>query len=425
MRMRVSRVVAVTGSLCCLVTWSDVASAGAPSLAPIIPNPAAMMFALPGITAEANVTTVIGRTVVQPTAVSNPVVPNLIGYGDSGNMNKPRGQFAAGVVFRAEQWAVGFTTNPPYTQETLPNPMWAGMFYARDTRAYSQNYKPQVAVQVTPWLNVGAGLQIQQMSVELAQAIQLAPGFASLNFKGSSVDYGYAVGATVSLSPATVLGIGYRSKVDQRLNGTITRPAVPSLLLPAVTLPAVWPLPMPETVNLSLFQRISPAWSILAEADWAHWSRFSRLPISVDPAGVPGVPSSLNFQWRDTWRFSAVVHYQWSPVLSMRAGARYEQASVTDRTRTVSAQGADHIRLSAGINYDLTERLTLDLSYAHNFARHVPVIVVPGHPNYSPTLGTFFGQAEIAADYIGVGLRYYWGCEWAWCRPAVARQAAR
>ncbi|MEI9803238.1 MAG: outer membrane protein transport protein, partial [Pseudolabrys sp.] len=404
------RTAIVAASLCGLCLLGKAAGAGAPSLAPTLSNPAMMVFSPPGLTTEIDVTAIGASATVNPISVSNPSIPNLLTSGGSGNMNRLRFTPSFRAVYRTDSdWAFGITSNSPYTQETLPRSNWAGMVYARDTRIYTQNFKPQIAYQIAPWLNIGAGLQIQAMQADLSQAFQLSPGYGSLTFRGEGLDFGFALGMAVAVSPRTLVGLGYRSKIDQKLKGTITRPEVPALAVQAVALPASFTLPMPDIVHASLTHRLTGTWTLLGALEWTRWSRYGSIPISVMPSGVFGIPSVLNGRWRDTWSVAGGAQYRWSTDIALRGGLMFETAATTDITRTVSTSTADHIQLLLGLTYELSPMLSLDIGYGHNFIRHVPVSVVPGNPSYTAAQGTVRGEASIAADSLRIGLRYYWG----------------
>jgi long-chain fatty acid transport protein len=368
-----------------------------------------MTLALPGLTSQIDITVVSSSAVIHPIRAGNPAFPDLTPFGGSGNANRPIVLPRSATVYRHGDWAFGLTTSSPYALETLPNSIWAGMFYARETRVYAQNFTPQVAYRVTPWLSIGAGLQIQATQATLSTAFVASPTLSSLTLKGDAVNLGFNAGATIALSPRTLLGLGYRSYVDQTLSGTVTRPAIPALGLPAVTLPASFTLPMPETVTLNARHRINAAWAIGGEVQWTHWSRFSRIPISVTPPGVVGTPTALNLGWRDGWQVTGGAEYRWSPRFAVRGGLRYEQSAISDQVRAPSSPRSDHLQLRTGFTYEVTDRLSLDVRYFHNFERHVPINVVPGHPAYTVPQGVFIGDATLSADFVSIGLRYYFG----------------
>jgi long-chain fatty acid transport protein len=392
-----------------VLPWLAGPAFGAPSLGATGPNPAMMMFAQPGLTTEVNVTTLFGTTVINPVSVTNPSIPGLAGFGGSGNMNRPLTVPVSYAAYRFKDWAIGLATGSPYVLQTLPNRPWAGMVYATDSKIFTENFTPQIAFRLNDRINLGAGFQIQHMHADLSFAFQQSPGFADLNYTANALSYGYTLGATFMLTPRTVLGVGYRSKLDQKLEGTVSRGPVPIAAQPAVALPGTLTFPMPDSVTVNVAHQVDAAWAVFGLVTWSRWSRFGTLPAIVSPPGVYGIPTALNFHWRDTWSYSGGVEYRWRPNLVTRAGLRYDQAPSMDGTRTLSSPTANTIRSVLGFTYDITNKLSLDLNYVHNFVRHVPIDIVPGHPGFTAFQGTFVGEATLAADYISVGLRYYWG----------------
>lgn len=395
--------------VCCAAVSPMAALAGAPTLAFTLNNPAMMLMARPGLTTELNLSTHFGSTSIATSSASNPNIPGVGGYGDSGNMNRPLTLPTSYSVYRAGDWALGLTTHSPYTLETMPNNPWAGMFYATDTKIYTQNFTPQAAYQLTSWLNVGAGLQIQAMSADLSQGFPQATGSGELNFKGRALSFGYVLGVSLYLSPRTVFGVGYRSALDQKLDGTVTRAAVPAFGEAAVSLPASVTFPMPDHFTVTLLHQLTDKWGLLGQFEWLRWSRFNLLPFEASPTGVFGIPTALVIPRRDAWAVTAGAEYRWSPDLALRTGVRYDRSAMWDQVRSPATPTADTIRALVGFTYEINDKLSLDVNYVHAFVRHVPVTIQPGYPGYTNYQGNFSGEATLGGESVSVSLRYYWG----------------
>jgi len=403
------------------------AAAGGPSISSMFWNPATMTGAAPGLTTESAYTGIIGDSVITPTAAAHPAAPGLLGFGDSGNISEKALVPASYIVWRpSEQWALGIATGAPFGLVTNPRALWAGMFYSRESEVITYNATPMAAYKVNNWLSVGAGLQVQYMRVRLDQAFPgsgtfppfgpLAPDTLSINANGISV--GFTAGVTLTPTPWTTIGIGYRSGINQYLEGNALRPAFVASVVPfPVIVPAggatiVAHLPLPDTVSLGIRQKVTESFTLLGTVEWANWSRFDAVPITLVPnPAPPGIPTALPFGWQDGWFASIGAEYQFNPALALRAGIGFERSPITDAVRATRLPDNDRIWASAGVSYAWSEKLSIDLGYTHIFVDDAPINLSPGsgNPSFNPALGTFIGTARTDVDIISLGIRYRFG----------------
>jgi long-chain fatty acid transport protein len=286
---------------------------------------------------------------------------------------------------------------------------------------FTINATPSVAYQLNDWISVGVGVQVQYMKVKLNSAF---PGSSippaspdTLTITGDSVNFGFTAGVTLTPTPWTTIGIGYRSQIDQRLDAQIQRPAFLApfgagfVPVPATIVTANPTVPLPDSVNVGVRQRISPAFTLLGTFEWTNWSRLQNIDTRVVGPLAPGIPAELPFQWRDGYFGSVGFEYEWSPLLAFRTGIGFEQSPVTDRTRGTRLPDADRVWLSAGLTYNWSERLSIELGYSHVFVRdaRISIDAASANPLFTPALGTFSGTARTEVDIISAALRWRWG----------------
>ena len=121
---------------------------------------------------------------------------------------------------------LGFSLNSPFGLSVgFNNPNWAGAFYGESSTLKTYNASPSVAYKVADWISVGVGFQAQYATVNLktATGIPIA-GFSSPNVNtaqltGDGWGFGWTAGVTVTPTPWTQIGLGYRSAVNQSING--------------------------------------------------------------------------------------------------------------------------------------------------------------------------------------------------------------
>ena len=83
---------------------------------------------------------------------------------------------------------------------------------------------PTIGYKVNDWLSIGAGARVQYFKVRYFSAIgptlaNPSPFAASAGLDGDDFGFGYSVGATLTPFAGTSIGIGYRSAVEQDLDG--------------------------------------------------------------------------------------------------------------------------------------------------------------------------------------------------------------
>ena len=86
---------------------------------------------------------------------------------------------------------------------------------------------PSVAYKLADWISVGVGFQAQYAQVNLMNATGIVPPAlpataASVNLgqlTGDGWGFGWTAGVTVTPTPWTQIGLGYRSAVNQSIGG--------------------------------------------------------------------------------------------------------------------------------------------------------------------------------------------------------------
>jgi long-chain fatty acid transport protein len=414
-------------------SFAGVAAGGA-SISSMFWNPATMTQAGRGLTIEGDGTLDMPRANITPSLATSPTGVDITGLGSSGDLfDKATFIPSAYAVYGLNNnLSFGVGLNSPFGLKTQPNPLWSGMFYAQESNIKDINATPSVAWKVNNWLSIGAGAQIQYFKIRLDSAFPgsgttgafpfLAPlGPDQLDLRGDAWGFGYTLGATITPTPWTTIGVGYRSEVDQKVSGNIFRPAftapviVPPFGLIPVRVPAAdgvnfdATVPLPGSVTASVRQKITNSLTVLGTVEWTNWSRLNTVPIATASAGlIPGVPTQLSFGWRDGWLFSGGLEYMCSRGLALRTGIGWEQSPITDQTRSPRLPDNGRLWVSGGASYNWNQYLSLDFAYTHIFVQDAPINISPGvgNPVFDPRLGVFIGNSSGSVDIVSVGLRY-------------------
>jgi long-chain fatty acid transport protein len=128
--------------------------------------------------------------------------------------------------------------------------------------------------------------------------------------------------------------------------------------------------------SLSYYQRLDDKWDVLADVTWTGWSSIQQIAI-VRTTGTTLAVLPENF--KDTWRYSAGVNYQYSDKVVLRAGVAYDQTPVNDTDRSVRLPDGDRTWLALGARYKYSQAINFDVGGAYIWVKD-PSINNSGNP---------------------------------------------
>jgi long-chain fatty acid transport protein len=167
---------------------------------------------------EANATIVLPATEVTLDPVPGLGVPGF----DEGNIAHDEFVPSSYAAYRlTDRIVLGLAINSPFG---LVSKYGGGSILnstgvAGTSKVFTLNVNPAISIDVTDWLTVGAGAQIEYFDVRLSGQ-SLGPLGNSL-LEGNDVGYGFTAGIRLMPVQGTEIGIGYRSFIDHKLDGTL------------------------------------------------------------------------------------------------------------------------------------------------------------------------------------------------------------
>lgn len=273
-----------------------------------------------------------------------------------------------------------------------------------------RNASPSLAFKFNDMLSVAIGLQVQYMTVAYKTLTVPASGqFA--NIAGSGYSYGFTAGATITPLPGTVIGIGYRSALDQKIDGTLTT----SSILPATSVGSVnLTLNLPDMLTVGLRQRITDRFALLAGFEWSNWSRIGTARLLTDSgasATIGGTVVNFPFEYSDGYFYSFGGEYQLNPSWTARAGIAFEKSPITDGVRTLRLPDNDRMWYSVGFSYRPPQfaGVTVDFGYSFIDVKDTSINIGPGTGNpWTNGTGTYTGSVDSYINILTFGFRYQW-----------------
>ena len=275
-------------------------------------------------------------------------------------------------------WSFGVGVNVPFGLATKYDANWVGRFQGIESEVMTLNINPSLSYKLSDRSSIGFGLSYQRGKVDLLSAVNVsaaAGGALGNNVEGrnaTSVDgdaWGFNIGALFDLTPATRLGVHYRSSLDYELDGSTTfsniHPAVAGN--PAVSNGNVkLELETPATLSFSVAHRVNDRLELLGDLTWTEWSKISRLPLVRTSGPANGATlDTLTFNFDDTWRLAVGGNYKWSGPWTLRAGVAFDQSPVPNpQDRSVRLPDNDRYWLTFGATYQMSRSSRFDFGYA-------------------------------------------------------------
>lgn len=365
-------------------------------------------------------------------ALTQPLLGN--DGGDAGDLAfVPNAYFVLPIN---QQISFGLGIGAPFGLKTEYDDHWKGRFHAIKSDVKTININPSVSFKVNDQLALGIGANYQRLKGDFSSAVNYGaligslatqPGLAGLaalvptagygfsTISGDDTAWGYNLGALWQVTPATRLGLSYRSEMKYHVTGTAqftananlntalagiagiagqaTADAIASRL-PTRGGAVYLDIKLPDTWILSAQHRLDERWELLGDISWTGWSKIQNLDFHYadDNSLLSGTPE----HWKDTLRIALGANYQLDNQWKLRGGLAFDEAPVPDSTRTPRLPDSDRTWLSFGAQYRLNADSNLDIGYSHLFVKK-------GGINASgPTSGALVGEYKNSVDILGL-----------------------
>jgi len=265
---------------------------------------------------------------------------------------------------------VGLGVGAPFGLKTEYDNPWVGAAQSTMFDVKTYNINPSVAYKVNDKVSIGAGLNWQRLTAEYLRQVAVVSSVTSvsplaLDLSGDS--WGWNVGALFAVSPATKVGVAYRSKIKYDLAGDINITGPSAALNASRSSAAKSNLELPDTFILSGTHQLSDKVKLLGDISWTGWSSVQKLDIVRTSGALTGqIAQTLDTEFRDTTRVAVGVNYQYRGDLKLKFGLGYDQTPVKGAsTRLVSLPDNDRTWLSAGAQWAVGKGGVLDVGASY------------------------------------------------------------
>ncbi|MCP5168298.1 MAG: TonB-dependent receptor [Hahellaceae bacterium] len=303
---------------------------------------------------------------------------------------------------------------------------FSGRYFADETELKALSLQPTLAYKILPAWSLGLGVMVTYAEGTLTKAqdysaLTVTSGIPAALIKeghfdvsGDDIAVGWNIGLMFQPDADTSIGLNYRSKMNIELTGNATLTQVPvatgsnpPIAYVSLTEKASVPLTTPESVTLSIKQRLSQDWTLLAGTTWTRWSQFENLDILSDEVsgsgrisaisgpkyGAAGYIGHVPEQWHNTWSWSVGTAYDLNESITLKAGYAFDQSPIQNAYRTARVPSADRNWLTLGLQYRVQD-WTLDAATGYLFIDDVKV----NEHDYKVD-GSKIGKSSLTANY--------------------------
>ena len=382
--------------------------------------PSAMFFNSAAVTSNDGLNFDASITWITPdatlTATTGSTLLNFPGVNQSAQIGRDAYVPSTAITYQLKNYDprmyIGLAVNSPFGLKTEPDQRWAGSTVGGAASVFTIDFNPTLGYKFSDQFSAAIGAQFEygKAIFKFASGTPTGP---NTFFDGESGAVGATAGLMYTPTPATRIGLGWRSQMTHELDGRFASSGSPvsaaflsskgACASPAACAAtasflnsgfnigqnAKAELRLPDIVTLSLSQAIAPNARLLGTIEWSNWSRLKSLDVVATGTGtnllafansggltqstaVGSKIGSLSAAWDDGWFFSGGLEYDVSSALTVRAGGAYEISPISDPTQRLSGiPDANRIWASAGFSYAISQSTTFDFGYSHIFVDNV------------------------------------------------------
>ncbi len=301
-----------------------------------------------------------------------------------------------------ESLVLGLGLNSPFGLATEYDSTWVGRFQGIKSELMTYNINPTVAYKVNDMISVGVGVNYQHLDTELTNKVSGAainPVFAGQEFnaklEADDDGWGWNAGILVDAGSSTRIGFSYRSKIEYKLEGTVTVTNPAGATFAPASGAATADITVPDTFSLSLLQKLSDRLDLVADVTLTRWSEIQQIRIANPATGAARDTLVLNFD--DTYRYSLGMNYKFSDRFIGKIGVALDQSPVSDRDRTVRLPDNDRKWVALGGSVKIGNSSKVDFGYAHLF---VSDTAIDQNRGSSAGFGRVVGSYDASIDIL-------------------------
>ena len=331
-----------------------------------------------------------GLAAVQPSFKFSNNASNVGNFANAGNGGDGG---ALGLIPNAYiSWAVskdlylGLGIGAPFGLMTDYDDSWIGAAQSIKFDVKTLNLNPSVAYRVSDKVSLGFGLDWQKIDAEYKRKAGVTAALSTITsvMKIDDDSWGWNAGLLIKLSPATKLGVSYRSAIKYTLTGDVTLSsdgtAVGIGTLAALTAAGAASsvqadVKVPDTWVFSATHKLNPQWEMLGDLSRTGWASIPKIDVVRTSGPLNGANAqTLDTDFRNTWRAALGANYKLRDDLKLKFGVAYDQTPVKGAsTRLVSLPDNNRTWLSIGAQWQQGKGSALDVGLAYLYIKDASI----------------------------------------------------
>ncbi|WP_196291481.1 OmpP1/FadL family transporter [Hymenobacter ruricola] len=270
--------------------------------------------------------------------------------------------------------SVGLALNTPYGYHTKWPNAWEGRSVIQESQLSTFFAQPTVGFKLNDNFSLGVGFVYAYGKYTQRRALgQYDDPAAQANLSSSGSGYGVNAGLYGRTGDNLAFGISYRSGVKLKMNnGAYTTAGVPgrdaSLLAGASDFKTQ--INLPSTLSVGIADRVTKKLLLTFDFALSGWSTLDSLTLDVAASGpVPAQRLRTARRYEDALAFRVGTEYQVNSKLVLLAGLHYDETPVRDEFVNPEFVDANRVGASAGLSYQLSQRLAVEAAYAFDYGQ--------------------------------------------------------
>ena len=274
-----------------------------------------------------------------------------------------------------DDFTLGFGEYSPYGVGIKHSPDWPGRFNSVETEISTYNFNPNLSYKVSDALSLAVGFDVMYCDVTLTRNIPTID--RELVNEADGIGYGFNAALALKATDTLGLGLVYRSKMREPLEGEATVKGLPGKY-------DIWEdLDLPQSISLGVNYSGIERWKLGSIVTWTDYCCFKDITIHFDPALLGQIPESkTETQWGDCWRFGLGAEYELSEFASVALGYVYDMDPIKLGKGGYMLPAGDRHIVSIGLTTKLTEKWKMGITYAR-------VILHDEHIDARPANGVY------------------------------------
>jgi len=268
----------------------------------------------------------------------------------------------------SDRFAAGVGVNVPFgLASEWSNPdRYSGRYISTKAELKGFSINPTLAVQLSPRVALGAGVDFRLSSVTLERRVPVINPFTQSVIDAAAVSLtsdtntgvGFNVGLLAKLSDSVSVGASYRSKVGidytgvssftLRSSGNAQLDAILATRVPQGSLPTTTHIDFPAIASVGL-AKVWNKWTIEADVNWYGWSSFDQLPITL--TGRPDLSEVVTENYDDSFQYRIGIERVLNEAWSVRGGYFRDQTPAPPQSVSPLLPDSDRNGIAFGLGW--------------------------------------------------------------------------